>query len=65
MKFVPWELAHAAIWQYTAAGSDELLLPNVLLAASWLLVIINVAMAVFDRRHRALHDRLAGSLVVR
>jgi uncharacterized RDD family membrane protein YckC len=63
-KFVPWELAHAAIWQYTAPGPDQLL-PTALLAASWILVGINVAMAVLDGRHRALHDRVAGSLVVR
>jgi uncharacterized RDD family membrane protein YckC len=65
VKFLPWELAHAAIWQYTAAGSDELILPDVLLVASWTIVAVNVAMAVLDRRHRALHDRLAASLVVR
>lgn len=65
VKFLPWELAHAAIWQYTAGSPDELMLPDVLLVASWTLVAVNVAMAVVDSRHRALHDRAAASLVVR
>jgi uncharacterized RDD family membrane protein YckC len=64
VKFLPWELAHAAIWQYTV-GSGDLLLPNLLLAACWLLVAVNVGLAAFGDRHRALHDRIAGSLVVR
>jgi uncharacterized RDD family membrane protein YckC len=65
VKFLPWELAHAAIWQYTTVRPEGLMLADVLLVASWTIVAVNVAMAVLDGRHRALHDRVAGSLVVR
>lgn len=64
-KFVPWELAHAAIWQFAFAGPDEQLVPTALLIASWTLVAANVGVALLDRRHRALHDLVAGSIVIR
>jgi uncharacterized RDD family membrane protein YckC len=61
VKFLPWELSHAAIWQLVAAGSDGSAAGTALLAAAWTLVAITVLLALIDRRHRALHDRLAGT----
>jgi uncharacterized RDD family membrane protein YckC len=63
-KFLPWELAHAAIWQFSAGGRGSEALPTVLLASSWILVGLNVLAAIVDRRHRALHDFIAGTRVI-
>lgn len=64
VKFLPWELAHASIWQFAFAGADSGVLPIALLTASWVLVLANVGAAVFAPQHRAVHDLVAGSVVV-
>jgi uncharacterized RDD family membrane protein YckC len=63
VKFLPWELAHAAIWQLTAGDADALL-PILLLALSYALVIANVATAVVHQEHRALHDLVGGTTLL-
>jgi uncharacterized RDD family membrane protein YckC len=63
-KFLPWELAHAAVWQFAFAGPDDQLLPTMLLVASWSIVGVSVALTLLDPRRRSLHDRVAGSIVI-
>lgn len=64
VKFMPWELAHASIWQFRfAAGDASQLLPTVGLAVTWLLVAITILSVLLDRRRRALHDRVARTVV--
>jgi uncharacterized RDD family membrane protein YckC len=63
VKFLPWELSHGAIWQFAFAGSGGSIAGTLLLIAAWLLVAITIAMTFTDRRHRALHDRIAGTEV--
>jgi uncharacterized RDD family membrane protein YckC len=64
-KLTPWELAHAAIWQYTASPPATIeLVPNVLLGASWSLVALNVVCMLVHPGRRALHDLVAGTSVI-
>lgn len=63
-KLAPWELSHAAVWQFYFAKQGQLLFPSVLQSVAWILVILNVITAFVDPDHRALHDRIAGTRVV-
>ncbi len=63
VKFLPWELSHAAIWQFAFAGSGGSLAGTLLLGAAWLLVAGTIVLTLVDRGHRALHDRVAGTQV--
>lgn len=63
LKFLPWELAHASIWQFRFAGASALL-PNLGLALVWALVALNLLSALLDGQRRALYDRVAGTVVV-
>ena len=64
LKFAPWELAHAAIWQFTFAGPRPPAALDVVLGVVWVLVGLNFLSALIDRRHRALYDLLAGTAVL-
>jgi len=63
VKFVPWELAHAAVWGIALAGGEPATVHLVLLATVWTLVGANVAGIGFGRR--ASYDVVAGTRVVR
>ncbi len=63
VKFVPWELAHAAVWGIALAGGEPAAVHLVLLAAVWTLVGANVAGIGLGRR--ASYDVVAGTRVVR
>jgi uncharacterized RDD family membrane protein YckC len=65
LKFLPWELAHAMIWQFSAAGPNPPLILDVGLVLVWVLVGLYVVTALLDARRRALYDRIAGTAVVR
>lgn len=62
LRFVPWQLAHTAVYQLSA-GRESLWIwvlcigAQVWVAATWLCVLV-------DKRHRALHDRLTATEVV-
>ena len=63
VKFVPWELAHAAVWGVTLAGGELTLAHQVPLALTWLLVGANAVGIGVGRR--AVYDVLVGTRVVR
>lgn len=65
LKFVPWELAHACIWQarFATAELQPLIVSGFVLV--WVLVGLNAASIALRSDHRALHDLLAGTAVVR
>jgi uncharacterized RDD family membrane protein YckC len=65
LKFVPWELSHAVIWQFSAAGSDPPAILTIGLAIVWILIGLYLLSALVDPRRRTLYDRLAGTAVVR
>jgi uncharacterized RDD family membrane protein YckC len=62
-KFVPWELAHAAVWGIALAGGEPATVHLVLLALVWTLVGANVVGIGLGRR--GLYDVLVGTRVVR
>ena len=65
LKFVPWELAHACIWQISFAGDPSAPVYTIGFATVWLLVAANVISLLVSPRRRTLYDRLAGTVVVR
>ncbi len=65
LKFVPWELAHAWIWQITFARDPSSARYTLGLVVVWVLVALNAASVVVSRDRRALYDRAAGTLVER
>ncbi|MDR9450313.1 MAG: RDD family protein [Acidimicrobiia bacterium] len=62
VKFVPWQMAHTAVFQLfarsTAAGHI------VLSIAAQILVVASIATMALDSQHRALHDLIARTRVV-
>ena len=64
LKFLPWELAHASIWQFLFAGPKPPLVLDAALAVVWLLVGLNVLSVLVDKRHRAVYDLIARSTVM-
>lgn len=64
VRFIPWELAHSAIWRiHFGAEFSPHSGPFWLIAAAYALVLANIASQLFDRRRRALYDFIAGSQV--
>jgi uncharacterized RDD family membrane protein YckC len=65
LKFIPWEIAHACIWQISFASDKSSPAYVFGFAAVWLLVAVNVVSLLLSRRRQALYDRIAGTLVLR
>ena len=63
-KFVPWEPAHACIWQVSAAPQEPSPLITAGLVLVWPRVGANVASPLASRTRQTLHDRPAGTLVI-
>ncbi|MGY1885002.1 MULTISPECIES: RDD family protein [unclassified Blastococcus] len=63
VKWLPWQLAHLAVAR-AILGSDEWVVMGVSYALSLLLPLLSLGMAWRDPRRRALHDRLARTVVV-
>lgn len=63
VKLLPWQLAHLSVSR-AILGVDAPLFTGVTYGLSLLLPVVSVGMAWRDGCHRALHDRLAGTLVV-
>lgn len=63
VKFLPWELSHAAVWGIALAGGEPAPVHQALLALVWLLVAANlVGIGVW---RRAVYDVAVGTRVVR
>jgi uncharacterized RDD family membrane protein YckC len=64
-KLAPWELSHAAVWQFAYARPTSSHIPIVGLVIVWLLIGGNVVSVLLDPKKRALYDRIAATRVVR
>jgi len=64
LKFLPWELAHTAVWEFRFADGEESIVATVGLCLVWGLVFANFVAAAMDGRHQALHDRAVDTVVV-
>ena len=62
VKFLPWQLAHTAVF-HLVAGSTSVAFVALSVGAQ-LLVLASLMVMVLDSRHRALHDLVAGTRVV-
>ena len=62
VKLLPWQLAHLAVSRFILDEQVGLAIAFDILAIA--LALVTVAMAVIDPRRRALHDRVAGTVVV-
>ena len=62
VKLLPWQLAHLAVSRFILDEQVGAAVALDILAI--VLVLVTIAMAVVDRRRRALHDRIAGTRVV-
>lgn len=60
--FLPWQLAHTAVFNL-AAGSTSIVFLGLSIGAQVLVVVSVLAMTI-DARHRALHDWVAGTRVM-
>jgi uncharacterized RDD family membrane protein YckC len=63
VKFVPWQMAHTAVFQLLAGSTATGYI--VLSIAAQTLVVASILTMVVDSQHRALHDLIAGTQVVR
>jgi len=63
VKFAPWQMAHTAVFQLFAesTATGYIVLP----IAAQILVVVSIATIALDSQHRALHDLIAGTQVVR
>ena len=64
LKFVPWELAHACIWQISFVGGESSPLISIGFVLVWVLVGANIVSLWISPRRQTLYDRLAGTCVV-
>ena len=66
VKFIPWELGHAAVWRFTFAAGDpsQFRMANIFLAGTWILVAAYAVSMLIDKRRRTLYDFAARSCVV-
>ena len=64
VKFIPWELAHFAIWQLVYPNSNFSSTAEMLLIMTNVLAILYISVPFFNIKGRALHDYVAHTLLV-
>lgn len=65
LKFAPWELAHAMIWQISFAENPDAPIYTAGLVLVWVLVGANIASMILSPTRQTIYDRLAGTRVMR
>jgi len=64
LKFIPWELAHACIWQVSFARDKSSAIYAVGFAIVWLIIGTNVVSLLVSPTRQTLYDRVVGAVVV-
>jgi uncharacterized RDD family membrane protein YckC len=64
-KFIPWELAHACIWQISFARQQPSPFITMGFVLVWILVGANFISMWISSTHQTLYDRLAATYVVK
>ena len=64
LKFIPWELAHACVWQVSFARDPSSVIYVVGFAIVWLIIGANVVRLLVSPARQTLYDRAAGTVVV-
>lgn len=63
LKFLPWQLGHTAVFGLLADPTSKALIS--LSIGAQALVVVSVLAMILDPERRALHDRVAGTRVIR
>lgn len=63
VKFLPWELGHYAVWQFSWSGSEPPPFVTVVLIAVYTLVALYVALPLLLASRRSVYDFVAGTRV--
>ena len=64
LKFIPWELSHACVWQIRFSAGDPSRVVALGFALVWILIALNMASLLVSPTRQTLYDRIAGSYVV-
>jgi len=64
VKFIPWELAHFAIWQLVFPNSNFSFVAEYLLVITNILAVLYIAFPFFNRKARAIHDYAGHTILV-
>ena len=64
LKFIPWELSHACVWQIRFSAGAPSPVVAFGFALVWILIALNIASLLASPTRQTLYDRLAGSYVV-
>lgn len=64
VKFIPWELAHFAIWQVVFPNSDFSFAAGILLVITNILAVLYIAFPFSNPKARAIHDYAAHTMLV-
>ena len=64
IKFIPWELAHFAIWQFMFPMSDFSFIAEVFIILANILMILYIAFPFFNKKARAIHDYVAQTTLI-
>lgn len=62
LKFLPWQMAHTGVFHLVSGATDPIFMG--LAIGAQLLVLGNVAVLLLHPEHRAIHDLLAGTMVI-
>jgi uncharacterized RDD family membrane protein YckC len=65
LKFIPWEMAHAAIWQGALGKGFESTVFTIGISLTWVFVGANILSMVIGPERQTLYDRMAGTRVIR
>jgi uncharacterized RDD family membrane protein YckC len=65
LKFIPWELAHACVWQISFAPQNPSPLIFIGFGLVWVLVGANLVSLLVGKTWQTLYDRIVGSFVVK
>jgi uncharacterized RDD family membrane protein YckC len=64
LKFIPWELTHAVIWQVSFARDPSSGIYFVGFTIVWVIIGANVVSMLVSPTRQTLYDRVAGTVVV-
>lgn len=64
VKFIPWEIAHFALWQFIFPNSTFSFMAMPLLVIVNFLGVLYIAFPLLNRRARAIHDYASHSVLI-
>jgi len=64
VKFIPWEFAHFAIWQFVFPNGNSPTISEILLIITNILAIVYISFPFFNKKARAIHDYIAQTVLI-